>query len=524
MTNDLRRRTGVSLPLSAIVSSTSWGIGEIPDLVPMGAWLASAGCDQLMLLPVGTMPPGQSSPYSACSAMAIDPIYVSLPAVEDFQRAGGVAELAPELRDLLVHVGQSQTVLFQSVRQLKESALALAFECFVRDEWNHRTLRAAALAAFIARERWWLDDYALFQACASEWPDGSWQAWPADVARREPAALREVRRHLGHRILFEQYVQWAADEQWSRARGTLQSQAVALFGDLPFVVDGHSADVWARQDEFLIDVSVGVPPDAFSATGQDWGLPMYRWDVIHRSGFTWLRHRARRMAALYDGFRVDHLVGFYRTYGKAPDGTHFFLPPDEPTQLWQGEQVMAVFRETGADVVAEDLGTVPPFVRESITRMGVGGYKVLRWERMWDAPGRPFVAPADYPPCSVATTGTHDTEPMPVWWDEASMEDRMALVEVLHRAGVGQWDANAPWTDSLRDGLLRLMGTRASSHLFFPIQDVFGWRDRINTPATVGDHNWTWRLPVLIDQWFQANVPCERAAFLRFLRTDSQLY
>jgi 4-alpha-glucanotransferase len=498
----------------------SWGIGEIPDLVPMARWLQAAGCDQLMLLPVGTMSgdaDGQASPYSACSAMAIDPIYVSLPAMEDFERAGGVAPLPLDLCERLVTARQSAAVRFADVRRIKLAALSLAFERFLNDEWNDRTIRAGAFAVFASRERWWLDDYALFRACAVEWPGGAWQDWPRAIAHREPAALSEARRHFARRILFEQYVQWVADTQWQQARQSAKALGVSLFGDLPFVVNAHSADVWARQDEFLTEVSVGVPPDAFSDTGQDWGLPMYRWDVVHQSDFAWLRQRGRRMASLYDGFRVDHLVGFYRTYGKAPGGQRFFLPPDEATQGWQGERAIRAFLESGVDVVAEDLGTVPDFVRASLARLGVGGYKVLRWERHWHLPGRPFVSPSDYPMRSVATTGTHDTEPMAVWWDEAAPDDRHALAEVLQRAGIAACDPSAPWSDGLRDAILRLMATAASDHLFFPIQDVFGWRDRINTPATVGDHNWTWRVPWSVDEWVSRPEPRERATFLHSL-------
>jgi 4-alpha-glucanotransferase len=351
----------------------------------------------------------------------------------------------------------------------------------------------------------------------AEGPVGTWEDWPAALAHRDPAALREYRRHFTRRILFEQYMQWLADLQWQQARQAAKALGVSLFGDLPFVVDTHSADVWARQDEFLTEVSVGVPPDAFSDTGQDWGLPMYRWDAVHRTDFAWLRQRARRMASLYDGFRIDHLVGFYRTYGTAPTGDRFFLPPDEPTQAWQGERAIGAFTESGVDVVAEDLGTVPDFVRASIAQLGVGGYKVLRWERAWHLPGRPFVSPSDYPPRSVATTGTHDTEPMAVWWDEAAPADRHALAEVLHCSGIAVWDPSEPWSDALRDAILRLMATAASDHLFFPIQDIFGWRDRINTPATVGDHNWTWRLPWGVDEWLGRHDTTERAAFLRSL-------
>ncbi len=510
----MTRHCGVSLPLSSMPSSRSWGIGEIPDLAPMGQWLQAAGCDQLMLLPVGTMPRGQSSPYSACSAMAIDPIYLSLDGMDDFSRAGGLECLSSDARRWLDDARGSTRVRFAEVRELKDVALWRAFRQFVSDDWDQRTIRAGEFAAFTHRERWWLDDYALFQACAAEWPGGQWRDWPAAVARREPAAINEVRRHLGRRLMFEQYVQWVAETQWRASRQSLSELGVALFGDLPFAVDAHSADVWARQDEFLTDVSVGVPPDDFSDTGQDWGLPMYRWDVIHQTGFAWLRQRAERMRSLYDGFRVDHLVGFYRTYGKAPSGETFFLPPDEPTQLAQGEAVMRVFLETGVDVVAEDLGTVPGFVRESIARLGVGGYKVLRWERAWSLPGRPFVEPAHYPGRSVATTGTHDTEPMAAWWDAAPAGDRHAMADVLNRTGIGAWDPAAPWTDALRDGILRLMASAASDHLFFPIQDVFGWRDRINTPATVGEHNWTWRLPWAMDTWMEREETRDRAAFL----------
>ena len=483
----------------------------------MGQWLQLASCDLLMLLPVGTMSPGQASPYSACSAMSIDPIYLSLPVMEDFARAGGVDGLPGQMRHCLEAARASGRVRVADVRRVKDAALTMAFERFVRDEWNDHTVRAGEFAAFMSRERWWLDDYALFQACVAKWPGGSWRDWPRPIARREPEAMSEARRHFSHRILFEQYVQWMAGLQWQSARYALHACGVSLFGDMPFVVDAHSADVWARQDEFLMEVSVGAPPDAFSETGQDWGLPMYRWDRIHRSDFAWLRQRGRRMASLYDGFRVDHLVGFFRTYGRTAAGERFFLPPDEPTQVWQGEQIMRVFLESGVVVVAEDLGTVPDVVRASIAHLGVGGYKVLRWERAWHLPGRPFVNPAEYPFRSVATTGTHDTEPVAVWWDQGVPEDRHALIELLHRAGAGAWDPAASWSDGLRDAIIRLMATAASEYVLFPIQDVFGWRDRINTPGTIGDHNWTWQVPVPTDAWQQDARTVERAAFLRGL-------
>ena len=137
----------------------------------------------------------------------------------------------------------------------------------------------------------------------------------------------------------------------------------------------------AAGDDFMLDASVGTPPDAFSETGQEWGLPPYNWDEARRNDFAWLRMRARRQAELYDGFRVDHLVGFYRTYVRPFDGRPpFFMPSEEPEQVELGETVMRIMIDTDADVSVEDLGTVPGFVRESIARLGLPGYKVLRWE------------------------------------------------------------------------------------------------------------------------------------------------
>jgi len=206
------------------------------------------------------------------------------------------------------------------------------------------------------------------------------------------------------------------------------------------------------------------------------------------------------MAALYDGYRVDHLVGLYRTYGRPKDGDPFFSPGDEPAQVAQGEAILRLLRGTGATIIAEDLGVVPPFVRQSLARLDIPGCKVLRWEREWDAPGQPLTNPATYPARSAAMTGTHDTETLAEWWTKES---------------------GSAWTGPVRDALLATAYGAGSDELFLPIQDVFGWSDRINTPATTGDHNWTWRLPWRVDE--MPNVPeaGERADFCRRLAAQT---
>lgn len=497
------RRRGVLLPLSSSVSTRSWGIGDCGDLPALAAWLTSAGFSELMLLPLGTMADGQSSPYSACSAMALDPIFLAVESIEDFQRAGGVAALPGPARDALDIARASARINFAAVRLAKSAALEMAFRAFLQDEWSVLTARASQLAAFIARERWWLDDYALYRALGQQY-GGAWRSWPAPLAARDPRALADARRQFGQSVLFEQYLQWTIDAQWQAARRDAARRGLRIYGDVPFVVDTGSADVWARADEFFLDLSAGVPPDAFSATGQDWGLPVYRWDVIAAGGFQWLRARARRAAALFDGIRLDHLVGFYRTYARDRSGNAWFTPGDEPTQRWQGEQVLATMREPGVHVLAEDLGVIPDFVRASLSGLQVPGYKVLRWERAYDQPGQPFIDPATFPEISVAASGTHDTETTADWFDGLSTDDQLA---VAGRSG--------PFDAQIRDTLLTAILHAGSAQAFIPIQDVFGWRERINTPATVGDHNWTWRLPWPIDTWPTEPEAAERADFCR---------
>src|SRR5262249_13056085 len=155
---------------------------------------------------------------------------------------------------------------------------------------------------------------------------------------------------------------------------------------------------------------------------------VYRWNLIAQRDFAWIRQRARRMAALFGGFRVDHLVGFYRTFGRPIDGPPFFSPPDEPSQTAQGERLLRIFLERGAAILAEDLGAVPDCVRASLARLGVAGCKVLRWEREWHTPGQPFRDPSTYPALSVALSGTHDTETHAGWWDHAPTDERAALL------------------------------------------------------------------------------------------------
>jgi 4-alpha-glucanotransferase len=215
---------------------------------------------------------------------------------------------------------------------------------------------------------------------------------------------------------------------------------------------------------------------------------------MEREGYPWLTERARRMADLYGLYRVDHVVGLYRTYFFPNDGSApAFIPEGVAAQTRNGERVLEVF-SAGARVIAEDLGTVPDFVRESLRRVAVPGYRVLRWERHWNEPGQPFRDPRSWPAVSVATTGTHDTDALADWWDGMPEDERAAFLALPELAAL-RARGKVPFDDGVRDVLLELVYGAGSDLLLLPFQDAFGLRDRVNVPGTVNEENWTYRMP-----------------------------
>jgi 4-alpha-glucanotransferase len=479
--------------------------------VHLAGWLRSAGLDFVQLLPVTAIAEGEQSPYSALSAMAIDHVYIAPGELQDFADIGGEAALGGEQRERLARVRASGRIEYAEVRELKSRVFDLAFQHFFESHWRRDTQRAAELRTFIAHECWWLDDYALFRALREQHSYRAWWEWDGALRCRDPRTLDTARTDLARDVLQQQYLQWIADSQWHAVRG---DAGIGIFGDYPFMVSRDSADVWARQDDFLHEATVGTPPDAFSKTGQDWGLPVYRWDAMAANDFTWLRQRADRSASLYDGYRIDHLVGFYRTFVRPPKGEPYFAPATESEQLALGERLMGIFLESGPVIIAEDLGVIPDFVRASLTRLSLPGYRVMRWEREWKAQGQPFRDPAAWPARSVATSGTHDTEPLVEWWRGAETIERREFLKLPPLAALGVSPA-APFTPALRDAILGALFGSGSQYLILPFGDVFGWPDRINTPAMVSDDNWRWRLPWPVDRLEAEPEALERAAFLR---------
>jgi 4-alpha-glucanotransferase len=488
------RQAGVLVPLFSIRSPTGWGLGEIPDLVPFARWAAASGFSVVQVLPVHEASRGQNSPYAALTAFAIDPVYVAVDAMEDFQAAGGRGALAPAEQEELDALRTVPAVPWPRVRALKTRALRLAFQSFVDREWKHRSGRADELEAYAREHAAWLDEYALFVALHDRHGGAPWTEWSTPLAGRDPAALAAARAELSERLLYLSWLQWQLDLQWHAARRAANDAGVELMGDLPFMVATDSADVWSRPFDFRLDARVGVPPDAFSETGQDWGLPVYRWDVMAKNGFRWMNDRAQRSADLYGLYRVDHVVGLYRTFYRPNDGgPAAFIPATEPEQIENGETMMEIFSQR-ARVIAEDLGTVPDFVRASLTRSAVPGYRILRWEREWKEKGQPFRDPVKWPALSVGTTGTHDTDSLADWYDAMAAEERKAFLALPALAAL-RARPTAPFGPAARDAILELVYRSGSDLLLLPFQDALGSRERVNIPGTVNESNWSYRMP-----------------------------
>ncbi|APS00868.1 4-alpha-glucanotransferase [Pajaroellobacter abortibovis] len=495
------------LPLFSIRTRRDWGIGEILDLPVAARWLQSAGQRFLQILPPHALSMEETSPYNSRTAFGIDPTYLSIEAIED---------LTPlRLEQVLGQAGQQERqrlrackqVDYRGVRTLKQTALQAAFANFYQHHWQPQTPRAREFQEFMERERDWLEDFVLYIVLKERYPGCSWTTWPLPVRNRTPGALSALQPSESLKKLFLAYLQWIAWTQWEQARNELKTMAFELVGDVSFGVNRESADVWARAPLFRLDLSLGVPPDDYFKKDQDWGLPPYRWSAMEEEGFAWLQARIRHARRLYDLFRLDHLIGYFRMYMRLPEGLGIFEPADEAVQRTRGEAILRVVLEAaeGTRVIGEDLGLVLPFMREVTEKLQITGYRVLCWERQ---EGGQLRLPSTFPENSVATWSTHDTPPITQWWHEFSPEERR---EFAHHAGFPVEANEKERTLPLLNWLLK----SRSSLALLQVQELLGESIRINTPATVGDHNWVYRLPEPIEDLVQNPQVMQRCASIK---------
>jgi len=484
----------VLLPLSALRRRGGWGCGDLGDLVPFGRWAASAGLHVVQILPVTETTGLDPSPYSGASVFALDPVYLDLDACDDFADSGGRDALPAELHPELAALDAGRTIAWTRVRALKSAATRRAFEHFLRSEWEPRTPRAHQLETYMAAQKAWLDDYSLFAVLHAH-HHRSWLDWPTDLRTRAPEALAAARAAYALPLVEQAWLQWQLARQWQVARAALADLGVGLMGDLPFAPSMDSADVWSNPEVFRTDLTVGTPPDQFSEIGQDWGLPAYDWEYLQESDFAWMRARAARAGAFFSAYRVDHVIGLYRTFVREErEAPGRFYPAEEADQIALGEALLTVLGEAG-EVIAEDLGAVPDFLPASLERLDVPGYRLLRWQKPWDADD--FLPPATWPVASVSTNGTHDTDTSAEWYDGLAELDREALARI---PGLELLAEHPEFDDAVRDALLAVLYGAPSELTLLPFQDLFGDRERVNVPGTESDTNWTYRLPVTIDE------------------------
>lgn len=485
-----KRTNGILLPVSAMKTVSDWGVGDFSSLCQWVKFLGGLGAKVVQILPLQETAPNQNCPYSALSAFAIDPIYIDVNAVEEVQLSPQAQQNLQELQRDITAWRSSRRTMFKPIKEAKLKVLWQAYQLFLARDFHYSTPRAKAFEAYRAASGSWLRNYSIFRALKEFYHWQTWKDWPEGLRDFASDAVRAFELKYSEYIGFFAYVQWQADMQLRSAKACARQAGVYLFGDIPFGTNLDSAEVWSERQNFRLDFSVGAPPDQFSDKGQSWGLPAYNWQQFNADHFSLWRRKISRAVQLYDIFRLDHLVGFFRTYIFANGSEKgFFDVPQEQAQIERGYAFLHMVLDScqGALPVGEDLGVIPNYMRRMLVDLKIPGYKVLRWEREDNGYYR---EPRNYPVVSLATTSTHDTETLRGWWETENQWERAHIWEMI---SAQKTDGNVPFTLAVQRAILHRVLTSNSALTMFSWQDIIGTLDRINTPGTVGDENWTYR-------------------------------
>jgi 4-alpha-glucanotransferase len=529
-----KKIAGVLVPLFALRGKDDLGIGDIGALREFIDWAAQIGFKLVQLLPINETG-ADNSPYNAISAMAIEPTTLHLApnspqdlTPEDFDAS--VANV--DLRSL--RLGD---VKCRQVKKLKRRILEKAFANFSTGASEQRQLE---FRTFCEEEAAWLRDYAFFRVLMEENDDSAaWNRWSAQHQSMEKARTwlrglpQDRQAALATRQNFFCYVQWIADRQWRAIKSYAEERGVALMGDIPFGVSYCSADVFARPAEFVLDWCGGAPPEPYfkddpftQKWGQNWGIPLYRWDRMRADNFEWWRERVRAVRRIFHLFRIDHVLGFYRIYafpwrprknkqflpldwnemlersnGRAP---HFVPRHDETPENCEAnkregeEYLRVVLDEAGAArVIGEDLGLVPDYVRPNLRALGIAGFKIPQWE----VHGEQVTPGNEYERLSVATYTTHDHKPIRALWEEAfeyptatSEQSRFDLAKIAVFAGfnprIDEMDFEKDFYPAIMEALFKSEAWIA----IVMITDLLARKYRFNVPGTKANLNWTRRI------------------------------
>ncbi len=543
------RLTGVLLPLFSLRREGDGGIGDLAALEEWINWAADHEVGFLQLLPVNALLEGDApSPYSAISSVALEPLYLAL------ERVPGMPLPLPPYQDDLPPrqlPGGRNLTDYARVRTYKRELLHQAWHNFC--ESDQFADQREEFDRWVAAEGRWLEDFAVFKVCCIAFRTSEWWNWPmqnTDVIRRSVmmggSTLEQMR--------YQQWLQWLCAGQWRRARELADARGVLLMGDVPIGVSVASSDVFFERHLFDMNWSGGAPAegnfaeDPFTAKwGQNWGIPLYRWDVMASDGFAWWRRRIGKLAEIFSMYRIDHVLGFYRIYAFPwmPNRNDEFLnlTPDEaaarcggrrpgfrprPDWTWQdrranlmqGDYLLSQLLKAapGVRVIGEDLGCVPDYVRPDLSRLRIAGFMIPHWEVSADriTPG------AAYNPCSFATYATHDFPPLCHDWnewyghvaaaEEARRDIHLPSDQLREKLRVGRdcsrvlgWladyagrdkaDFMRGWNSEIKDELYRALFACRSSYAALMWTELFDCPVRLNTPGTEGGTNWRPRMP-----------------------------
>jgi 4-alpha-glucanotransferase len=443
-------------------------------------WLVSAGQKLWQILPLGGIGPG-NSPYMSSSAFAGNVLLIDL---GELRSRGWLndTDLQPDtgFADARVHYG---AVIPFRMERLSRAAAAFAEAATDAERED--------LAAFRAAQASWLGDYTLFMALCEAQGSGDWCAWPATLAQREPAALADAMARHAERIDFWAFCQWCFFRQWSALKAYTNQRGIEIVGDAPIFIAHQSAEVWARQNLFELDaagrptVVAGVPPDAFSDTGQHWGNPLYRWSAHKAEAFAWWVERIRRTFELVDIVRIDHFRGF---------AAYWEIKATETTAVngrWVNGPGAALFKAIARDlgplpIIAEDLGVITPDVVALRKRFHLPGMLILQFA--FGGGSDNLYLPHNHEPDSAVYTGTHDNNTTLGWWQGASHAEQQHVLAYLGLAGQGDVAAQIHWH------LIRAACASVADTAVHPMQDVLGLgpEERMNFPGQ-GEGWWAWR-------------------------------
>jgi len=475
----MKRRTGgILLHLTSLPSP--FGIGDLgPWAFRFVDFLAETKQSLWQILPLNpTDPEHYSSPYHSTSAFACNPLLISPEVlVQD-----GLLDKT-EVRSLPDF--PLNRVDYRGVGSYKGRLFNKAHERFRGKKPPYEYER------FCSESSQWLADFALFVALKSHFNGRVWSEWPQEIRDRHPKALKSARKDLQEKVEMVKFLQYVFFNQWNALKSYCNHKGIQIIGDIPIYVEHDSADVWIHPEIFKLDnekrpsVVAGVPPDYFSETGQLWGNPIYRWDILQENGFSWWIQRMERNLKISDVVRIDHFRGLV---------AYWEVPATENTAIngkWVEVPVMDLFNQLMKKfpflpVIAEDLGLITPDVREIMHHFDLPGMKVLLFAFGEDLPTNPYI-PHNLPGNCVAYTGTHDNNTVRGWFEgDEAPEDKKRLLRYLGR--------DIP-LEELHWELIRLLMMSVANTAIFPMQDILGLggEARMNRPATL-EGNWEWRM------------------------------